>query len=130
MSPDNPTKLNVLREEDHAIQLAINALDDELATLGEGTIRKLKQSRKQALKSSNRFTLFDTLHNRSNLVSACASVAAVLVMVALFMPADTVDSHNQDVRMQRTELPDGFNHEDMEFYGTVDFLLWLEQQRV
>ena len=130
MISDSPIPAKGRPENNYVIKLAIDALDDELDTLGADTIRRLGQSRKQALKSSRRSAWFNTLQKRSNLVSACASVATVLLMLALFMPADNGQTHDQDVRVESNKLPDGLNHEDVDFYGSIDFLLWLEQQRV
>ena len=69
MISGNPITAKGLPENKYVIKLAINALDDELNTLGTDTMRRLGQSRKRALKSLQSSSRFNTLHSRSNLGS-------------------------------------------------------------
>ena len=117
------------REEQLSVQLT-NILNAELAELDVGIVRKLSKARHEAIADIRYQPTWGRLNWQ--VIVSTGGVTAMLTLLTVAslesLQWNTSDNIEDDVALSNsTKFP---SEDDTEFYNSLDFLFWLEQQRV
>lgn len=127
-------------DDERLARVFICALDAEVGSLDTGTKRRLVRARYRALTLHrtrpflNRPAWF-RMEWSGSVAAGCAVSAVIALTMSTFSPTHLSPTKTEPPGIHEAsavvhEMPVLTADEDLEFYGSIDFLLWLEQQRV